>query len=111
MGHPVDGRSKPRSTLSFVILSLNGSSESRGSLYRHSQESSQRTIHGGLRRNRESLEVFQQGSDLDMATMEQSDWGQRGGKEVLVPTRREVVIPWPGQSRGQKRTQMSRLMQ
>lgn len=44
-----------------------------------------------------SLEVFQQGSDLDMATMEQLAGASLEGRRLLTPTRREVVILWPGQ--------------
>lgn len=55
-------------------------------------------MHGGLRRNGESLEVFQQGSNLDKATMEQRGWGQPGGKEA-VGTNQERggdTLAWAG---------------
>lgn len=46
---------------------------------------------------RESLKVFQQGNDLDIATMGKQAGTSLEERRLLAPTRREVVIPWPGQ--------------
>lgn len=78
-------------------MSLSGFLESRGFLHRPARKTIRGQCTEVLKEMEKSLEVFQQGSDLDMATMEQLAGASLEGRRLLTPTRREVVILWPGQ--------------